>query len=403
VAADPLLRFRPEFPILERSTYLVSNSLGAMPRRTRGRLQEYADAWDALGVRAWAQQWWDMPVRVGDVVAPLLGAAPGEVAMVPNVSTAQAAVVSALDYARPRDTIVTTALDFPSVQYVYDRLARRLGARVVVVPSEDGLAVDAARLVEAIDERTRLVAISHVLFRSAYIVDVEPVIRRAREAGALVMLDAYHSVGVLPVDVKRLGGGVDFLTGGVLKWLCGGPGGSFLYAAPDVAERAGGEVLPGVTGWMAHQRPFAFEPEMAYAEGAWRWLGGTPPIPALYAATEGPRLVGEAGVEAIRAKSLRQTARLVALADERGYPVMAPRDPARRGGTVAFDVPHAYEVAQALLARDIVVDYRPGAGIRVAPHFYTRDEELEAAVAAIDDILESRAWTQYAGRAAVVT
>ncbi len=400
---DPLLRFRPEFPILERSTYLVSNSLGAMPRGTRDRLMEYADRWDALGVRAWAQGWWDMPVRVGDGIAPLLGAAAGEVAMVPNVSIAQAAVVSALDYPARRDTIVTTALDFPSVQYVYERLAQRLGARIVVVPSDDGLGVDASRIVDAIDERTRLVAISHVLFRSAYIVDVEPVIRRAREAGALVMLDAYHSVGVLPVDVAALGGGVDFLTGGVLKWLCGGPGGSFLYVAPDVDERAGGAVLPAVTGWQAHQRPFAFEPEMAFAEGAWRWLGGTPPVPALYAATEGPRLVREAGVEAIRAKSRRQTARLIALSDARGYPVIAPRDPERRGGTVAFDVPHAYEVAQALLARDIVVDYRPGAGIRVAPHFYTRDEELEAAVAAIDEILESQAWTRYAGRATVVT
>ena len=400
---DPLLRFRPEFPILERSTYLVSNSLGAMPRGTRDRLMEYADAWDMLGVRAWAQAWWDMPVRVGDAIAPLLGAAAGEVAMVPNVSIAQAAVISALDYSAPRDTIVTTALDFPSVQYVYERLAGRLGARVVVVPSDDGLGVEASRIVEAIDERTRLVAISHVLFRSAYVVDVEPVIRRAREVGALVMLDAYHSVGVLPVDVKALGGGVDFLTGGVLKWLCGGPGGSFLYVAPDVDERAGAEVRPAVTGWQAHQRPFAFEPEMAFAEGAWRWLGGTPPVPALYAATEGPRLVREAGIEAIRAKSVRQTERLIALADARGYPVIAPRDPARRGGTVAFHVPHAYEVAQALLARDIVVDYRPGAGIRVAPHFYTRDEELEAAVATIDDILESGAWETHAGRAAVVT
>jgi kynureninase len=398
---DPLLRFRDEFPILGRTTYLVSNSLGAMPRGTRDRLAEYADAWDELGVRAWARGWWEMPVRVGDGIAPLIGAGPGEVAMVPNVSGAQAAIVSALDYRRPRDTIVTTELDFPSVRYVYDRLARRLGARIVAVPSDDGLSVEADRIVEAIDERTRLVAISHVLFRSAYVVDVEPVIRRAREVGALVALDAYHSVGVLPVDVKRLG--VDFLTGGVLKWLCGGPGGSFVYAAPDVAERAGGDVLPAVTGWQAHQRPFAFEGEMAYAEGAWRWLGGTPPVPALYAAIEGPRIVREAGVEAVRAKSVRQTARLMALAEARGYRAIAPRDPARRGGTVALDLPHAYEVAQTLLARDIVIDYRPGAGIRVAPHFYTSDDELDAAVAAIDDILETGAWREHAGRRAVVT
>jgi kynureninase len=158
-----------------------------------------------------------------------------------------------------------------------------------------------------------------------------------------------------------------------------------------------------VTGWQAHARPFAFEADMEHAEGAWRWLGGTPAVPALYAAIEGPRLVRAAGLEAIRAKSTRQTTRLIELADARGYPVHAPRDPARRGGTVAFDVPHAYEVAQSLLSRDIVVDYRPGAGIRVAPHFYTSDDELEAAVAAIDEILSTGAWQSFAGRRSVVT
>jgi kynureninase len=391
---DPLLRFRAEFPILARSTYLVSNSLGAMPRATRDRLEEYADRWETLGVRAWAEGWWEMPVKVGDEIAPLLGAGPGEVAMVPNVTAATAAVVSALDFA-PGDTVVMTALDFPSVRYVVDALAGRLGARVVVVPSDDGLTVDAERVVAAIDERTKLVAVSHVLFRSAFVVDLAPIVRRARAVGALVALDAYHSVGVLPVDVRALD--VDFLMGGVLKWLCGGPGGSFLWTRPGL------DLRPAVTGWQAHARPFAFEPTMAHAEGAWRWLGGTPAVPSLYAAIEGPRLVRAAGLEAIRAKSTRQTARLIELADARGYPVHAPRDAARRGGTVAFDVPHAYEVAQSLLSRDIVVDYRPGAGIRVAPHFYTSDDELEAAVAAIDEILTTGAWQSFAGRRSVVT
>jgi kynureninase len=395
--SDPLLRFRDRFPILGRSTYLVSNSLGAMPRAVEERLAEYAEAWATLGVRAWAAKWWEMPVRVGDEIAPLIGAAAGEVAMVPNVSIAQAGIVSALDYGGGRDAIVTTALDFPSVRYVHDGLARRLGARVVVVPSADGIGIETQRLVEAIDERTRLVAISHVLFRSAYIVDVAAVCRRAREVGALVALDAYHSVGVVPVDVAALG--ADFLTGGVLKWLCGGPGGSFLWVRPELSAR----LAPAVTGWQAHARPFGFEETMEHAEGAWRWLGGTPPIPALYAALEGPRIVREAGIEAIREKSVRQTARLVALAEARGYPVTAPRDPARRGGTVAFDVPHAYEVAQWLLARDIVVDYRPGAGIRIAPHFYTSDEEIERAVDSIDEALAGDGWRAFAGRHSVVT
>jgi kynureninase len=394
---DPLVGFRAEFPILEHTNYLVSNSLGAMPRSVPERLAEYADAWATHGVRAWARDWWSMPGTVGDVIAPLIGAAAGEVVMVPNVTLAQATILSAVPYRAPRNRIVMTALDFPSVRYVYDQLATRLGAEIIVVPSEDGVAVDEGRLLAAIDDRTALVAISHVLFKSAYIVDVAKVIRHSHDAGALVSLDAFHSVGVMPVDVKALG--ADFLTGGVLKWLCGGPGGCFTYASPDVSAR----LEPALTGWLAHARPFGFEPEMEYATGAYRWLGGTPAIPSIYAAVEGPRILQRAGIEAIRAKSIRQTTRLVELADARGFRLHAPRDAGRRGGTVAFDVPHAYEVAQCLLERDILVDFRPGAGIRVAPHFYTRDDELEEAVAAIDDILATGAWSKHEGRPSVVT
>ncbi|MBC7791717.1 MAG: aminotransferase class V-fold PLP-dependent enzyme [Anaerolineae bacterium] len=396
-ASDPLLRFRAEFPILERTNYLVSNSLGAMPRTVPERLAEYARKWAEEGVRAWTKGWWEMPVEAGSEIAPLLGADSGDVVMFPNVSIAQAAIVSALDYTAPRDAIVTTALDFPSVRYVYDALATRLGARIVEVPSEDGIGIDHDRLLEAIDERTRLVAVSHVLFRSAYVLDADRICRRAREVGALVALDAFHSVGVLPVDVKR--SGTDFLTGGVLKWLCGGPGGCFLYVSPETRER----YAPAITGWQAHARPFAFETEMDFTTGAFRWLNGTPVIPALYAAVEGPRIVRSAGMAEVRAKSLRQTSRLITMADSRGYRVHAARDAERRGGTVAFSVPHGYEVAQSLLAQNIMVDYRPEAGIRIAPHFYNSDDELESAVAAIDAALESGAWRQYEGKAAVVT
>lgn len=397
---DPLLAFRPEFPILERSTYLVSNSLGAMPRTVADRLAQYVDDWAELGVRAWGQGWWEMPVTVGDEIAPLIGASNGEVVMMPNVTMAQASVLSSLEYSEPRNRIVMTALDFPSVRYVYDRLARRLGAELVIVPAaadEGGLGVDMQQLVDAIDARTRLVAISHVLFRSAYIVDVGAVCRKAREVGALVSLDSFHAVGVIPVDVRAIG--CHFLTGGVLKWLCGGPGGCFLYVSSEVRQ----ELAPSLTGWQAHARPFAFEPEMEFADSAFRWLGGTPVIPALYAAAEGPRIVRRAGIDAIRAKSVRQTSRLIALADARGYAVNAPRDPARRGGTVAVDVPHAFEVSQFLLARGILVDYRPGAGIRIAPHFYTTDAELETAIDAIDEALATDGWREHPQGRAVVT
>lgn len=395
-ARDTLLDFRSEFPILERTNYLVSNSLGAMPRSVPERLAEYASRWAEEGVRAWGSAWWTMPVAVGDEIAPLIGAGPGEVAMVPNVTQAQALILSALDLTS-RDTIVMTALDFPSVRYVTEAMARRFGARVVTVPSPDGMSVDEDEIVAAIDERTALVAISHVLFRSAFVVDAAPVVKAAHDRGALVALDAFHSVGVLPVDVKA--SGVDFLTGGVLKWLCGGPGGCFVYVAPRVRDT----LEPALAGWQAHARPFAFEPAMDYASGIARWLGGTPPIPALYAATEGPRIIRRAGIAAIREKSIRQTAQLIALAEARGYAVSAPREASRRGGTVAFDVPHGYEVSRALLAREIIVDYRPGAGIRIAPHFYTRDGEIEAAVEAIDEILASGAWRDFGGMREVVT
>ena len=395
---DPLLAFRSEFPILERTTYLVSNSLGAMPRGVADRLAEYVDEWAELGVRAWANGWWEMPVTVGDEIAPLIGAAHGEVAMVPNVTIAQTAVLSSLDYTAPRDTIVMTELDFPSVRYVYDQLATRLGARIVVVPSDDGIG-DRHGTAARGDRR------AHAARRDlacAVPVGVRhrrgAVCRRAHDVGALVSLDAFHSVGVLPVDVKALG--VDFLTGGVLKWLCGGPGGCFLYVSPDGERDRWRRRSPAGRRTSVRSRSRA---EMHYAEQAWRWLNGTPAIPALFAAIEGPRIVRRAGIEAIRAKSVRQTTRLIELADARGYPVTAPRDPERRGGTVALDVPHAFGVAQALLANGVIVDYRPNAGVRLGPHFYTADEELERAVDLIDDILRDRAWKPYEARRAKVT
>lgn len=395
---DPLLAFRSDFPILERTNYLVSNSLGAMPRTVADSLAQYVDDWAELGVRAWSRGWWEMPLRVGDVIAPLIGAAEGETVMVPNVSLAQATVLSSLEYAAPRNRIVMTALDFPSVGYVYQNLATRLGAEIHVVPaSANGLGVDLEQLLAAIDERTRLVAISHVLFRSAFIMEVDVICARAKEVGALVSLDSFHAVGVIPVDVKKIG--CDFLTGGVLKWLCGGPGGCFLYTAPNVRTA----LAPALTGWQAHARPFDFEDRMDYAPDAFRWLSGTPVIPALYAAAEGPKIVARAGVDAIRSKSLRQTSRLIDMADARGYKVNAPRDPERRGGTVAIDVPHAFEVSRFLLDRGIIVDYRPGAGIRIAPHFYTTDREIDAAMSAIDESLATGAWQNFGARESVVT
>jgi kynureninase len=394
---DPLLAFREEFPILGKTNYLVSNSLGPMPRTVPEKLAEYARDWGDLGVKAWNRGWWELPVDVGNQIAPLVNADDGEIVMMPNVTIAQTAVLSSIDFSKERDTIVMTELDFPSVRYAYSEMAKRLGARVVSVRSDDGLTIDRDRLLDAIDERTRLVAVSHVLFRSAFLMDVDEICRHAHDVGALVSLDSFHAVGIVPVDVKR--SKVDFLTGGVLKWLCGGPGGCFLYVSPAVRD----QLKPALTGWQAHSRPFAFEDSMEYTTGAFRWLNGTPVIPALYGAAEGSKILRRAGVPAIREKSVRLTSRLIELADARGYTVNAPRDPTRRGGTVAIDVPHGYEVTQHLLSRDILVDYRVGAGIRIAPHFFTREDELDQAVSEIDKALESGSWQRFSEKIAVVT
>jgi kynureninase len=289
MAADPLLRFRPEFPMLEKTTYLISNSLGAMPRAAAQALAEYAEIWATRGVRAWADSWWDLSVTAGDGIAPLIGAPAGTVSMLPNVTIASAVLLSSLEYGS---------------------------------------------------------------------------------------------------------------VGGVLKWLCGGPGGAFLYVRPELRR----QLTPALTGWFAHPAPFEFEPPpMRWRDDAFRFLLGTPPIPALYVAREGPRIVQEAGTDAIRAKSLRQTGRLIELAEERGFRCATPRDPARRGGTAVADFDNALEVSRALNARDIVVDFRSGVGIRLSPHFYTADSELDKVFESIDEIRSTGSWRRWSGQPALVT
>ncbi len=389
---DELLRFRSEFPQLEERTYLVSHSLGAMPRAAAAAAQAYTDEWRAHGVEAWAKGWWDLPLTVGDRLAPLLGASPGSVGMQPNVTLATAIFLSALDWSEGRDGLVTTSLEFPSVLYVLRGEAAR-GARITEVPSEGGLSIDTERLLAAIDERTRVVVLSHVLFRSSSVMDVAAIAARAREVGALTLLDTYQSVGTLPVDLPALG--VDAAVGGCLKWLCGGPGSAFLWIRPDLVDT----LQPRLTGWQAHTDPFAFDAgEMTRPDGIGRFLHGTPAIPALRAAEVGLDLVKAAGPEAIRAKSVSLTARMIERADREGWTVNTPRDPERRGGTVTLDPPHAWEVSRGLLAAGIVIDFRPGSGIRIAPHFYNRADELDVAMDAIASLLSSGEWERHAGR-----
>ena len=374
----PLESYRDRFPILEHTTYLINHSLGAMPVGAEENLRRYAREWRERGVRAWAEGWWDTSMTLGDQLGRIIGAPPGSTVMHQNVAVAQAIVLSCFEFEPPRNRIVYGEGEFPSVRYLY-QAQRRRGAEVEIVPDGDAV-------LEAIDERTLLVPVSHVLFKTGEIQAADAIVRRAHEVGALVALDAYQSVGSVPLDVSRLG--VDFVVGGSVKWLCGGPGAGWLYVRPELAEG----LEPTFTGWQAHARPFAFEPEHDYAAGAARFLTGTPNVPALYAASAGYELVEEVGVERIREHSMRQTALLVELLERAGLEVVSPRDPARRGGTVVVRTPEPEAVYRELDAREIVCDFRPEVGIRLGPHFFNTDEEVRFAAAQIAEIVESGAY-----------
>src|SRR5689334_12794521 len=326
--ADDLLRFRAEFPILERTTYMISNSLGAMPRGGYDSAREYCGSWAARGVRAWEEKWWMMAQEVGDAVGVLMNAEPGSVSPHLNVTSCQAVIASCFDFSGKRNKIVYSDMNFPSIMYFWEGQRSR-GARVQMVPTDDGVHVPTQRLVDAIDEETLLVPISHVVFRSSYIKGVKAIVEKAHRVGARVVLDCFQSMGNVPVDVQALN--VDFAVGGVLKWLCGGAGTSYLYVRPDLAQK----LEPKITGWFAHEHPFDFEVgPTKYGEMPFRFMQGTSNVPGFYTAMPGLKIILEAGVENIRAKSRKMTARLIELADKRGWRVNAPRNADQRGGTV---------------------------------------------------------------------
>ena len=388
---DDLLKWRGEFPILDDTVYLISHSLGAMPRATYDSLHGYADIWATRGVRAWAEGWWHMPVTVGNEVARIIGADPETVVMHQNVSICQSLILSCLlplPENSKRRKIVYSELNFPSVMYVYEAHARAHGLRIETVKSDDGITVPLERMLAAIDEETLLAPISHVLFKSAFLQDAQAITERAHKVGAMVILDTYQSAGTVPFSVKDLQ--VDFATGGSVKWLCGGPGAGYLYVRPDLIDR----LEPKTTGWMAHEEPFAFDSELRYAPNITRFLHGSPAIPALYAAQSGYEIINTIGVEKIREKSVRQTQHLIELAQAAGFRVTSPKNPAQRGGTITVWDDHAAAITKELIRREFIVDYRPGAGVRISPHFYTKDEELELV---IDEMKKIRDQKTYAG------
>jgi kynureninase len=384
-ASTDLTSYRDRFPILEHTTYLINHSLGAMPAAAEQRVADYARTWKERGIRAWAEGWWEMPLTVGDQIGRIIGAPPGSTVMHQNVAVAEGVVVSCFRPVDPqRNRVVYEEGNFPSVRYLYQAQPE---LDVVVVPDDEAI-------VDAIDERTLLVPITHVLFKTAEIQDVERIIRRAHEVGAHVVLDAYQSAGIVPLDVTALN--VDFAVGGSVKWLCGGPGNGWLYVRPDLAD----VLEPTFMGWQAHARPFGFEPELEYADGAARFLTGTPNVPALYAGTSGYDVIEEIGVERIRENSVRQTQLLIDLLDEAGFEVGSPRDPARRGGTVTVRTPEFEAVHKELAERQILCDFRPDAGLRLGPHYYNTDDELRFAVAQIAEIVRTRAYERHLGAVA---
>ncbi len=371
-----LNRRREEFPTLASGIHLLSHSLGPVPRAARESMLAYYDAWEHhTSEDAWASSWWEMSARVGNGIARIIGGAPGSVQIQPNASIALSAVISCFDFAsRKRNKVVTSALDFPSMAYIWEAQTRD-GADVEIAPSDDGITVPLPRILDAIDDQTALVALSHVSFRSSYRVDARAIVEKARRHGALVLLDVYQSAGAL--ELKAAEWDVDFLIGGTIKWLCGGPACGYLYVRPDLQKN----LKPRLTGWVAHAAPFDFAPApMRYDESVRRFAQGTPSIPALYSVLPGLKIIEEVGVPTIQAESRRRTEWMIDFALERGWKVNSPRDVNQRGGSVMIYVDDGPAMVKRLAERRVFVDCRPRVGLRIAPHFFNTDEEVREAM-----------------------
>jgi kynureninase len=381
-------RWRSRFPILASTTYLVNHSLGAMPETVYDKLRAFADQWAERGVRAWGEGWWTSPIDVGNVLGKILNAPADSVVMHQNVSVIQALVASCLDFSGKRNKVVYTDQEFPSNMYVWEGMRSR-GAKIEVVPSS-GVEIDMHRLLAAIDETTLIVPLSLVCYKTHFLIDAKAVCARAKEVGALVLLDAYQALGTVPVDVRALG--VDMVCGGSVKWLCGGPGAGYLYVRPDLLPK----LEPRITGWAAHEEPFKFESgPQRYAHDIRRMLHGTPSVASFLAATAGYEIVLEVGVDAIREYSIEMTEGLRAKVLGAGFKVASPVDPARRGSTLTVALEPSEDgpaFVKALESRGILVDHRPGAGLRVSPHFYTLEDELDEFVETLVELRTKKSW-----------
>jgi len=375
-----LLSYRQQFDSLKNCHYLIANSLGAMPNSAKDWSDKYLNLWQHRGVRAWDDEWWPMSREVGNKIGRLINAPNDSISMQPNVTSAQATILSCFDFASKRNKVVMVEQEFPSLLYLYERWLEGNG-KLEIIKCPTNMTAPIDKLLTAIDNSTALVSISQVLFRSSYIVNAQAIIEKAHQVGAKVMLDVFQSIGVLPIDVKKLN--VDFAVGGCLKWLCGGPGACFLYVRPDLND----SLKPRFTGWLAHESPFDFDNTgMKYTSGSYRFLNGTPVVPALYTCQGGLDIVSEIGVEQIRQRSLEMTSRLIEKALENNWQVYTPQKTYERAGTVSIGFPNALAISKELLKRNFLIDYRPHAGIRVSPHFYNTDEEIDELIQEIQRI-----------------
>jgi kynureninase len=382
VPHDELLSRRADYPILERSSaYLINNSLGAMHRDTATRLAEYARLWDTEGVVAWST-WFPEMTRVADLVGVAIGAEPGTTILRQSVSDTMVAVASCLDLGSDRNRIVTTAADWPGTHYFWTEHCRRHGGELIVVPFEaDGRSIDAQRVADAVDDRTCAVSVSLVQFRTSSLLELAPIQEVARRRDALLIVDAYQAAGAVPVDVAARG--IDVCLGGSVKFLCGGPGNGWLSIRPDLVE----SLRPSAVGWISHREPFAFDWDaIDYAPGIGRFAGGTPNVPAAYAAAAGYQAIVDVGIGQIRERSQGLTQLVVDAALECGIDVLSPVDPSRRGGHVTLDPGDPARISEELIRRGFIVDFRPGSGIRIGPHFFTAADECRAVIDEIEVI-----------------
>lgn len=387
---------RQEFPILSECVYLISNSLGAVPRRVREDIMAFYDLWSHQGVSAWSQEWWDLAKKVGNRLASILHSEEDSVSMVSNATQAHWIALSTqfLKKIHDRTKIIMTDHDFPSILYAVQKISEFMDWEVQVIQSNDKPGIDVETILDHIDDRTLIVATSHVYFKTAYVQEISKIVDHAHRTGALTVIDGYHAVGCIPVNLSEIG--VDFYIGGCLKWLCGGPGNAFLYVNPELAS----DIQPQLTGWLAHKSPFSFANGMDYTLGSYRFMSGTPPIASLYTACGGLEIVDAIGVENIRHKSISQTRAIISNSKKRGFRIFSPEEDMYRGGAVSIHCPHAFQVKQALEKRRFKVDFRMGRGseqdvIRIGPHFYTMDEEIHSLFDAIDSIFATEEYKSF--------